>query len=160
MGSGTILREVIAAAQILESDYSVSATVWSATSLTELKRDGLAVERYNRLNPEADQRIPWVSQCLGAFDGPVVAATDYVRAFAEQIRPYLPQSDYTVLGTDGFGRSDTRENLRRFFEVDCNHIVYSSLDALRRQGVISVDDLLQARERLGLDPDKPDPSKT
>jgi pyruvate dehydrogenase E1 component len=160
IGSGAILREVIAAAEILESDYSVSATVWSATSLTELKRDGIDVERYNRLNPEADQRIPWVVQCLGGLDGPVVAATDYVRAFAEQIRPYLPQSDYTVLGTDGFGRSDTRENLRRFFEVDCNHIVYSSLDALRRQGVISVDDLLQARERLGLDPDKPDPSKT
>ena len=90
----------------------------------------------------------------------MVAATDYVRAFAEQIRPYLPQSDYTVLGTDGYGRSDTRENLRRFFEVDRNNVVYTALNALREQGALSVDDLLKARKSLGLDPDKPNPSKS
>jgi pyruvate dehydrogenase E1 component len=160
MGSGAILREVIAAAEILERDYSVSATVWSATSFTELKRDGVSVERYNRLNPEAEQRISWVRQCLEGHEGPVVAATDYVRAFAEQIRSYLPQSDYTVLGTDGYGRSDTRENLRRFFEVDRNNVVYSTLHALYEQGSLTVDDLVKARKRLGLDPEKPDPSKS
>jgi len=160
MGSGAILREVIAAAEVLESDYLVSATVWSATSFTELQRDGIAAERYNRLNPDAERHIAWVTQCLDEFDGPVIAATDYVRAYAEQIRPYLPQADYTVLGTDGYGRSDTRENLRRFFEVDRNNIIYSALHALCRQGSLSVDDLLKARNNLGLDPDKPNPSKS
>ncbi len=160
MGSGAILREVIAAAEILERDYSVSATVWSATSFTELQRDGMAAARYNRLNPEADQRIPWVAQCLDGYEGPIVAATDYVRNFAEQIAPYLPGSDFTVLGTDGFGRSDTRENLRRFFEVDRNNIVYATLDSLRKQGVLSVEELLKARDKLGLDPGKPNPMKS
>ena len=160
LGSGAILREVIAAAEILERDYSVSVTVWSATSFTELQRDGLDATRHNRLNPEAEQRVPWVSQCLEGYEGPVVAASDYVSAFAEQIRPYLPQSDYTVLGTDGYGRSDTRENLRRFFEVDRNNIVYATLDALRREGSLSVDELLKARDRLGLDPDKTNPAKS
>ena len=160
MGSGAILREVIAAAEILERDYSVTATVWSATSFTELQRDGIAAARYNRLNPEADQRIPWVAQCLDGYEGPIVAATDYVRNFAEQISPYLPGSDFTALGTDGFGRSDTRENLRRFFEVDRNNIVYATLDSLRKQGVLSVDELLKARDKLGLDPGKPNPMKS
>jgi len=160
LGSGAILREVIEAAEILERDYSVSATVWSATSFTELKRDGVATARYNRLNPEADRRTTWVEHCLDGHEGPVVAATDYVRAFAEQIRPYLPQSDYTVLGTDGYGRSDTRENLRRFFEVDRSNIVYAALHALHGQGALSVDELLKARKSLGLDPDKPNPSKS
>ena len=160
LGSGAILREVIAAADILERDYSVSATVWSATSFTELQRDGVDVARRNRLNPEAEQQTPWVAECLAGLDGPVVAATDYVRAYAEQIRPYLPQKDYTVLGTDGFGRSDTREALRRFFEVDCNNIVYSTLHSLYERGDFPVDGLLKARKNLGLDPDKPNPLKS
>jgi pyruvate dehydrogenase E1 component len=160
VGSGAILREVIAAAEILERDYSVSATVWSATSFTELQRDGLDAARHNRLNPEGSQRVPWVTQCLEGHAGPVIAASDYVRAFAEQIRPYLPQEDYVVLGTDGYGRSDTRENLRRFFEVDRNNIVYATLHALRKQGVVSVDELLKARTRLELDPDKPNPLRS
>jgi len=159
LGSGAILREVIAAADILERDYSVSATVWSATSFTELQRDGIDAARSNRLNPEAEQRIPWIAECLAGFKGPVIAATDYVRAYAEQIRPYLPQSDYTVLGTDGFGRSDTRSNLRRFFEVDSKNIVYATLHTLYQQGSVTVDDLLKARKKLGLDPDKPNPMK-
>ena len=157
LGSGSILREVIKAADILERDYSVSCTVWSATSFTELQRDGVAAERYNRLNPDADQQVPWVEQCLEGYQGPVIAATDYVRAYAEQIRPYLPQSDYTALGTDGFGRSDTRENLRRFFEVDSKNVVYATLHALYEKGDLTVDALLKARKNLGLDPDKPNP---
>ena len=159
LGSGAILREVIAAADILERDYSVSSTVWSATSFTELQRDGIAAARHNRLNPDADQRVSWVRQCLEGYEGPVVAATDYVRAFAEQIRPYLPQSNYTALGTDGFGRSDTRQNLRRFFEVDSKNIVYATLHSLYEQGSLTVGDLLKARKNLGLDPDKPNPMK-
>ena len=157
MGSGAILREVIAAAEILERDYSVSATVWSATSFTELQRDGIAAARINRLNPDEEPVVSWVSQCMDGLDGPVIAATDYVRNYAEQIRPYLPQKDYTVLGTDGFGRSDTRENLRRFFEVDCNNIVYSALYALHKRGDLEVADLIKARKNLGLDPEKPNP---
>ena len=158
MGSGAILREVIAAAEILEGEYGVSATIWSATSFTELKRDGIDAERYNRLNPEAEQRTAWISKCLEGRQGPVVAATDYVRTFAEQIRPYLPHADYTVLGTDGFGRSDTRENLRRFFEVDRNSIAYTALHSLCQRGSVSAAELLKARDRLGLDPSKPNPS--
>lgn len=158
MGCGAILREVIAAAEILESGYRVSATIWSATSFTQLQRDGIDAERYNRLNPEAEQRKSWVSACLEGHQGPVVAVTDYVRTFAEQIRPYLPHADYTVLGTDGFGRSDTRAKLRRFFEVDGNSIAYAALHALCRQGSITIADLLKARNRLGLDPTKPNPS--
>lgn len=157
MGSGAILREAIAAAEILERDYSVSATVWSATSFTELQRDGVAAERVNRLNPETEQVVPWVTECMEGLDGPVIAATDYVRAYAEQIRPYLPQKDYTALGTDGFGRSDTRKNLRRFFEVDRNNIVYAALYALHKRGELSVDVLLKARKSLKLDPGKPNP---
>ena len=159
LGSGAILREVITAADILERDYSVSATVFSATSFTELQRDGIAAARYNRLNPDKEQRVPWVAQCLDGYDGPVVAATDYVRNYGEQIRPYLQQSSYTVLGTDGFGRSDTRGNLRRFFEVDSNNIVYATLHALYQQGTLTVDELLKARKKLELDPDKPNPMK-
>jgi len=100
-----------------------------------------------------------VTQCLEGYEGPVVAATDYVRNYAEQIRPYLPNADYTVLGTDGFGRSDTRKNLRRFFEVDSRNIAYATLYALYRQDKLSVDELVQARKKLGLDPDKPNPMK-
>jgi len=159
LGSGAILREVIAAADILERDYSISATVWSATSFTELQRDGMDAARHNRLNPEEEQRKPWLAQCLEGYEGPIVAATDYVRSYAEQIRPYLPHADYTVLGTDGFGRSDTRRNLRRFFEVDSRNIAYATLYALYRQDKLSVDELVQARKKLGLDPDKPNPMK-
>jgi len=157
LGSGSILREVIAAADILERDYSVSATVFSATSFTELQRDGADASRHNRLKPDAEQRVPWVAQCLEGYEGPVVAATDYVRNYAEQIRPYLPNPDYTVLGTDGFGRSDTRKNLRRFFEVDSKNVVYTTLHALYKNGSLSLDELVKARKKLGLDPDKPNP---
>jgi len=160
MGSGAILREALAAANILEQDYGVVADVWSATSFTELRRDGVDCARWNRLNPEREPRIPWVTQCLRGRPGPVVAASDYVRGFADQIRGFLAQSDYIVLGTDGYGRSDTREKLRRFFEVDRYQIAYAALYALYRQEVLSAGDLLSARERLGIDPGKPNPTTT
>jgi pyruvate dehydrogenase E1 component len=158
LGSGAILREAIAAANILEQDFGVTADVWSATSFTELRRDGVDCARWNRLNPEREPRIPWVTQCLRDRAGPVIAASDYVRGFADQVRGFLPQEDYIVLGTDGFGRSDTREQLRRFFEVDRYNIAYAALYALYRQGQLSMGELLTARERLGIDPAKVNPA--
>jgi pyruvate dehydrogenase E1 component len=158
LGSGTILREVIAAAELLQSEYDVAADVWSATSFTELRRDGEAVWRHNRLNPD-DERESWVEQCLANHEGPVIAATDYVSAQADKIRAFLPNPDYTVLGTDGFGRSDTRENLRRFFEVDRHQVAYAALHALYRQGKFSQKDLVKARDHFGIDPDTPNPAR-
>jgi pyruvate dehydrogenase E1 component len=157
LGSGAILREAIAAANILEQDFGVLSDIWSATSFSELRRDGVDCARWNRLNPEREPRIPWVTQCLQEKAGAVIAASDYVRAFADQIRGFLPQEDYIVLGTDGFGRSDTREQLRRFFEVDRYNITYAALYALYRQGLVSMSELLAARASLGLDPDKINP---
>ena len=158
LGSGTILREAIAAANILQQDFTVTADVWSATSLTELRRDGVDCSRWSRLNPEREPRIPWVTQCLSGRKGPVIAATDYVRAFADQLRGFLPQHDYIVLGTDGFGRSDTRARLRQFFEVDRYNIAYAALYALHRQGLFSQGELLSARARLNIDPGKINPA--
>jgi pyruvate dehydrogenase E1 component len=157
MGSGAILREVIAASHILEQDFGVVSDIWSATSFTELRRNGVDCARWNRLNPEKEPQIPWVTRCLAERKGPVVAASDYVRGFADQIRGFLPQADYIVLGTDGFGRSDTRDMLRRFFEVDRYNVAYAALYALYRQGLLSQGDLLEARSKLGIDPDKPNP---
>jgi len=156
---GTILREAIAAASILEQEFGVVADIWSATSFTELRRDGVECARWNRLNPEKEPRIPWVTQRLMDQKGPVIAASDYVRAFADQIRGFVPQADYIVLGTDGFGRSDTREKLRRFFEVDRFNIAYAALYGLYRKGLLVQGDLMQARETLGIDPDKENPSR-
>jgi pyruvate dehydrogenase E1 component len=159
LGSGAILREVIAAANILQQDFDVQSDIWSATSFSELRRDGVDCARWNRLNPEKEPRIPRVTTCLRDRPGPVVAASDYVRAFADQIRGFLPQEDYIVLGTDGFGRSDTREKLRRFFEVDRHNVAYAALYALYRQGLISQGDLLAARSTLHIDPDKLNPTR-
>ncbi|MEE4218785.1 MAG: pyruvate dehydrogenase (acetyl-transferring), homodimeric type [Xanthomonadales bacterium] len=157
LGSGAILRETIAAANILEQDFGVTADVWSATSFSQLRRDGVDSARWSRLNPEQEPRVPWVTECLRDRPGPVVAASDYVRAFADQIRGFLPQEDYIVLGTDGFGRSDTREKLRRFFEVDRHNIAYAALYALYRRELLSVGELISARESLGIDPAKANP---
>ncbi len=126
LGSGPILREVIAAAELLQADWNISAAVWSVTSFTELRRDGMRVERERRLGRKATS---WVEECLTPTKGPIVAASDYVRAVADLIRPYVPRS-YTALGTDGFGRSDTRAALRAFFEVDAKHIVVAALAAV------------------------------
>ncbi len=157
MGSGSILREVIAAASILEQEFNVAADIWSATSFNELRRDGFEAVRQNRLKPEQEPRLPWVTQCLSGTEGPLIAATDYVRNYADQIRAFVPQQDYVVLGTDGFGRSDTREKLRQFFEIDRFHVAYAALFALYRQGAVSQTELLAAREKLGIKPDAPHP---
>jgi pyruvate dehydrogenase E1 component len=148
---------VIAAGNILEQEFGVLSDIWSATSFSELRRDGVDCARWNRLNPEKEPRIPWVTACLRDRAGPVIAASDYVRAFADQVRGFLPQEDYIVLGTDGFGRSDTREKLRSFFEVDRFNIAYAALYALYRQGLVSMSELLDARKTLGIDPEKVNP---
>ncbi len=158
MGSGAILREVIAAAAILEQEFDVSADIWSATSFNELRRDGADKARFNRLNPEAEIKLPWITECLKDRDGPVVAATDYVRNYADQVRAYVPQRDYLVLGTDGFGRSDTRAKLREFFEVDRYQVAYAALYALYRQGLVSQSELLGARNKLNINAEKPNPA--
>jgi pyruvate dehydrogenase E1 component len=156
MGSGTILREALAAAGLLEQEYGIAADVWSVTSFTELARDGAEVERWNRLHPESAPRESWVETCLKSHTGPAVAATDYVRAYAEQIRA-LVRRPYTVLGTDGFGRSDTRARLRRFFEVDRGHIVVAALNALARQELVPATTVQRAIDSFGIEPDRPAP---
>jgi pyruvate dehydrogenase E1 component len=156
LGSGTIFREVIAAADLLRADWGVESDLWSCPSFTELARDGRAVERYNLLNPTAKPRTSHVLDCLGATKGPIVAATDYVRTFAEQIRPYVPRR-YTVLGTDGFGRSDTREKLRGFFEVDRHYVALAALKALADDGALPATRVTEAIAKYGLDAAKPAP---
>ncbi len=156
MGCGTILREVLAAAEILESEYQIAADVWSVTSFTELARDGTACERWNRLHPEAAPRLTWIEQSLRDHAGPVVAATDYVRNFAEPIRAWANRP-YTVLGTDGFGRSDTRELLRRFFEVDRAHITVAALKALADQEVLPAAVVSAAIRKFRVDAESMEP---
>jgi len=151
LGSGAILREVIAGAELLESDFGVASDIWSVTSFTELRREGLAMERWNRLHPLEEPRRSWVESSLAGRGGPYVAATDYVRTFAEQIRPFVP-GRYAVLGTDGFGRSDYRVKLRRFFEVDRHHVAVAALKALADEGVVASSVVQEAIERYGIDP--------
>ncbi|OGA41963.1 MAG: pyruvate dehydrogenase (acetyl-transferring), homodimeric type [Betaproteobacteria bacterium RIFCSPLOWO2_12_FULL_68_19] len=160
LGSGTILREVLAAAEMLEADWGVAADVWSATSYTELRRNGLAAERWNMLHPEAKPRTPYVTEMLQKRPaGPVVAASDYVKTFAEQIRPFVPQGrTYRVLGTDGFGRSDSRARLRYFFEVDRCFVAIAALKALADQGEGKAKSVADAIRKYGIDPDKADPT--
>src|SRR5213080_698607 len=131
LGSGTILREVLDGAELLRSEFGVEADVFSVTSFTELRRDGIAVERDNRLHPSREPRTAYVEECLGSSGAPVVAATDYLRTLPDLIRPWVG-APYTVLGTDGFGRSDYRRALRRFFEVDRHHVCVAALHALGR----------------------------
>ncbi|MDH5534819.1 MAG: alpha-ketoglutarate dehydrogenase [Betaproteobacteria bacterium] len=159
LGSGTILREMLAAAEVLERDYGVAADVWSVTSFTELARDGVRVERWNRLHPEAPPQESWVERCLRDYPGPAVAATDYVRAFPEQIRS-LMRRQYTVLGTDGFGRSDTRARLRRFFEVDCGHVAVAVLKALADQEALPASTVTRAIKAFGIDAEAVEPWRT
>jgi len=160
LGSGTILREVIAAAELLDKDFGVSADIWSCPSFNELRRDGFAAERYNRLHPEAKTaRTAYVTQCLQGRDGPAIAASDYVRAFADQIRAFVPMP-YTVLGTDGFGRSDTRANLRRFFEVDRYHVAHAAIAALAAEGKMTAKDVARAIKHYKIDADRDDPARS
>ena len=156
LGSGAILREVLAAADLLLEDFGVRADVFSVTSFGELRRDGLACERWNRLHPEEEPRRPMVERLLAARSGPVVAASDYVKAVADLIRPFVPHR-YRVLGTDGFGRSDLRARLRRFFEVDRHHIAVAALVSLAEEGRIPRSRAQEAIEKLPVDPDRPDP---
>jgi pyruvate dehydrogenase E1 component len=157
MGSGSIMREVMAAAEILQTQFGVACDLWSVPSFTELARDGTDATRHNRLHPEQTQRTPYVTQCLQGHRGPVIAATDYIRAYADQIRAFVPNEHYIVLGTDGYGRSDTRANLRRFFEVDRYHVAYSALSALYEMEQISRTELVHARKQLGIDTDHANP---
>ncbi|MGE8358288.1 MAG: transketolase-like TK C-terminal-containing protein, partial [Microvirgula sp.] len=156
MGSGTILNEVIAGAELLRDDFGVSADIWSVTSFNLLARDGRETERYNRLHPSATARQSFVETQLGGRQGPCVAATDYIRAYADQIREFVP-GRYTVLGTDGFGRSDSRANLRRFFEVDRYQVAVAALKALADEGRIDVARVEEAIARYGIQADKPAP---
>ncbi|TAK39057.1 MAG: pyruvate dehydrogenase (acetyl-transferring), homodimeric type [Lysobacteraceae bacterium] len=156
MGSGTILREVIAAAELLEKDFGIKADIWSCPSFTELAREGQDVERWNRLNPEGEQRKAYVTSLLEGRQGPAIAATDYIRMYPEQIRQFVPMR-YTVLGTDGYGRSDTRENLRRFFEVDRYYVAQAAVAALVAEGKLTGKDLARANEKYGIDGKKPNP---
>lgn len=157
MGCGTILRECIAAAKILEKEYGVAANIWSTTSFNELRRDGLSIQRWNMLHPESDPRIPYVTQCLDGTKGPVIAATDYMKIYADQIREYVPNR-LIVLGTDGFGRSDSRAQLRKHFEVDASSIVIYALKALCDEGDIDAAIITKAIKILGIDPERPDPA--
>jgi len=157
LGSGTILREVLEAARLLKEDFSVTADIWSVTSFNELRREGLAVERYNRMHPDASQKQSYVSQQLAGRKGPVIAATDYMRLYADQIRPFV-QAPFVTLGTDGYGRSDTRAKLRHFFEVDAKFIAVAALSALAEQGDVSKSIVLDAIKRYGIDCEKLDPA--
>ena len=156
LGAGTILREVEAAASILEADYKVTADVWSLTSVNELQREGKATQRWNMLHPEEEPRVPWVTRQLQGETGPFVAATDYMKSYTDQIREFVPGS-FTVLGTDGFGRSDTRAKLREFFEVSREYIVIAALKALADEGKMEAVVVTQAMRSLGISPDKIDP---
>jgi pyruvate dehydrogenase E1 component len=151
LGSGTILREVLAAAEMLDSDFGIGADVWSVTSFTELRRDGIEVERHNMLHPLSEQRSAYVTDCLRNRRGPVIASTDYLRAFADQIRQWVPDH-YRVLGTDGFGRSDFRHALRRFF--------VAALKELADNGEVEARVVQDAIERYHLDPEATIPTKT
>ena len=158
LGSGAILREVLAAVELL-AELDITADVWSVTSFTELAREAEDVRRRRRLQPEAATTPSYVEQALGGRpQGPVIAATDYMKLYAEQIRAAVPRP-YVVLGTDGFGRSDTREDLRHFFEVDRKHIAYATVDALVESGVLDARARQDAQHKLGIDPNKPNPAR-
>jgi pyruvate dehydrogenase E1 component len=158
LGSGTILREAIAAADMLEKEWGVAGDVWSVTSFTELRRDGIDAERWNLLHPSDKPRKPYVTELLEKSAGPIVATTDYMRLFADQIRAYIPRGrDYRVLGTDGFGRSDTRAKLREFFEVDRRYVTVAALRALADEGTVPAAKVADAIKKYGIDANKPNP---
>jgi pyruvate dehydrogenase E1 component len=157
LGSGTILREVLAAADLLAEDFGLSADVWSVTSFTELRRDGIETERWNMLHPTSEPRRAYVTERLAERSGPAIAATDYIRALADQIRQWVP-GRYRVLGTDGYGRSDSRRSLRRFFEVDRHFVAVAALKELADLGEIDAARVQEAIERYEIDPEAPLPT--
>ena len=156
LGSGTILREVLAASELLRTDWNVSTDVWSVTSFTELRRDGLSIDRENMYNPDAPEKSTWVERCLGTTKGPVIATTDYMRSVPDLIRTWV-SSRYITLGTDGYGRSDTRKSLRDFYEVDRFHITLATLKALVADGEIKKPVLAKAMQKYGLEGNRPNP---
>ena len=158
MGSGTILRESMEARKLLESDWGVAANVWSCPSFNELTRDGQDCERWNLLHPTQTPRVPFVTQQLSAHSGPVVASTDYMKNYAEQIRAFIPKDrSYKVLGTDGFGRSDFRSKLREHFEVNRHYIVVAALKALADEGAVPATKVAEAIQKYGIAADKINP---
>jgi len=158
LGSGAILREMMVAAEVLQNEYQIDSEIWSVTSFNELRRDGLEVERYNLLNPTEEKKITYLEKCLGKTEGPILAASDYMRMNADQIRPYISKSFYS-LGTDGYGRSDTRKNLRKFFEVDKQHIVTYGLSVLAKEQLIASKYAEEAIKKYNIDKNKPMPTK-
>jgi pyruvate dehydrogenase E1 component len=156
LGAGTILREVLAAAEFLEKDWAIAADVWSVTSFTELRRDGMGAERWNRLHPDAAPKQSWVERCLAGTPGPVIAATDYMRTVPDLIRTWVPRK-FVTLGTDGFGRSDSRAALRDFFEVDRHHVTVAALKALADEGKLDKKVVARAIEKYGIAADRPNP---
>jgi pyruvate dehydrogenase E1 component len=158
LGSGTILREVIAAADILAKEFNIPSDIYSCPSFSELRREALEIERWNRLHPGEPARTPYVSQALSKATGPFIAATDYMRAWPDMIRQWVP-GRFVTLGTDGFGRSDGRTALRKHFEVDAKNIAYSALQALGEEGALDKGTLKAALAKLGLDANKMDPQK-
>ena len=156
LGSGTILREALAAADLLQADFSIAADVWSVTSFSELRSDGLGKERWNLLHPGQPRKASYVEEALSQSKAPVVAASDYMKIVADQLRPFVPRP-YTVLGTDGFGRSDKRSELRRFFEVDRYYIALAALKALADAGDLPQEKVAEAIAKYGINPEKPNP---
>jgi pyruvate dehydrogenase E1 component len=156
MGGGAILREVEAAAEILQADYEVASDVWSLTSVNELQREGKSIQRWNMLNPESEPKQAYVSQQLGAEKVPTIAATDYMKSYSDQLREFVPGS-FTSLGTDGYGRSDSRKKLREFFEVSREFIVIAALKALADEGSLEPSVVSAAMVTFGIDADKIDP---
>tara|TARA_B100000315_G_scaffold259656_1_gene316537 strand:+ start:474 stop:3527 length:3054 start_codon:yes stop_codon:yes gene_type:complete len=158
LGSGTILREIIAAAEILQKDYKIDSNVWSVTSFSELRKEAIEIERYNLLNPDKKPKKSYIEQCLSTTEGPIVAASDYIRLNSDQIRSFIRKSFYSF-GTDGYGRSDTRKNLRKFFEVDKEHIVTYSLSVLAKEQLIPSKYAEEAIKKFNINPEKPMPTK-
>ncbi len=156
-GCGAILREVLEGAKLLEEEFDISASVWSVTSFTELRRDGLEADRFNLLHPEASPKKCYLEQSLSSHPGPIIASTDYMKTFADQLRPFISRK-YTVLGTDGFGRSDDRDSLRAYFEVDRHYIVLAALKSLADEGDLSLSAVSDAMVKYNIDPDKPSPA--
>jgi pyruvate dehydrogenase E1 component len=157
-GSGPIMLQVLRAQQILAERYDVSADVWGVTSYQQLRNDGMSCERWNRLNPEETPRVPYVTQALEGAEGPVISASDYIKATADVVGRFIPNR-FVTLGTDGFGMSDTREALRRHFEVDAENVVLGALHGLRLDGKISAQEVSAAIKKLGIDPEKLEPMK-
>jgi pyruvate dehydrogenase E1 component len=158
MGSGTILREVMAGAELLEKEFDIAANIWSVTSFNQLRRDGLETQRWNMLHPDQPPRRSYIETCLAEHGGPVIAATDYMKVFADQVRAFLPARNFVALGTDGFGRSDTRKALRKFFEVDRHYVTVAALKALADQEVLPQSKVTAAIKKYGIDPEKPNPA--